>query len=161
MPQRKIVRFFFFFLPFLWKWIEISEIWLGMCVWFSQIFTNADKDHAAKVLSRLGLDDCFEGVICFETLNPPPQPAEDFLDHDNEKILLPGDEAGTSSDGSNTSLSSKSRILCKPSVEAIEAAIRIANVEPSKTVNPTEIYHPKGICLTQIAICAFYSSSKA
>nr|XP_019709969.1 uncharacterized protein C24B11.05-like [Elaeis guineensis] len=35
------------------------------------IFTNADKVHAAKVLSKLGLEDCFEGIICFETLNPP------------------------------------------------------------------------------------------
>ncbi|KAF8395600.1 hypothetical protein HHK36_019550 [Tetracentron sinense] len=35
-----------------------------------RIFTNADRVHAAKVLSRLGLEDCFEGIICFETLNP-------------------------------------------------------------------------------------------
>ncbi|TQE08188.1 hypothetical protein C1H46_006155 [Malus baccata] len=34
------------------------------------IFTNADKIHAAKALSRLGLEDIFEGIICFETLNP-------------------------------------------------------------------------------------------
>ncbi|KAB5540832.1 hypothetical protein DKX38_013806 [Salix brachista] len=34
------------------------------------IFSNADKAHVAKVLSRLGLEDCFDGVICFETLNP-------------------------------------------------------------------------------------------
>ncbi|KAK4412398.1 putative protein C24B11.05 [Sesamum alatum] len=34
------------------------------------IFTNADKVHAVKVLRRLGLEDCFEGIICFETLNP-------------------------------------------------------------------------------------------
>ncbi|CAI0471835.1 unnamed protein product [Linum tenue] len=36
----------------------------------TQIFTNADKVHALKALSRLGLEDCFEGIICFETLNP-------------------------------------------------------------------------------------------
>uniref|UniRef100_A0A803QJC9 Uncharacterized protein n=1 Tax=Cannabis sativa TaxID=3483 RepID=A0A803QJC9_CANSA len=29
-----------------------------------------DKVHAAKALKRLGLEDCFEGIICFETLNP-------------------------------------------------------------------------------------------
>ncbi|OMO91200.1 hypothetical protein COLO4_18546 [Corchorus olitorius] len=34
------------------------------------IFTNADKNHALRVLERLGLEDCFEGIICFETLNP-------------------------------------------------------------------------------------------
>ncbi|CAN1353403.1 Uncharacterized protein C24B11.05, partial [Linum perenne] len=65
------------------------------------IFTNADKAHVAEALKRLGLEDCFEGIICFETLNPP--------------------ETGT-------------RILCKPSVEAFEAAIRIADVDPSKTI---------------------------
>lgn len=31
----------------------------------NQIFTNADKAHAAQVLSRLGLEGCFEAVICF------------------------------------------------------------------------------------------------
>lgn len=34
------------------------------------IFTNGDKAHAIRVLSKLGLGDCFEGIICFETLNP-------------------------------------------------------------------------------------------
>ncbi|XP_034207267.1 uncharacterized protein C24B11.05 isoform X2 [Prunus dulcis] len=71
------------------------------------IFTNADKAHAAQVLNRLGLEDCFEGIICFETLNP-------------HHHLEPVD--------------SNSPILCKPSVEAIEAAIRIANVDPEKTI---------------------------
>ncbi|KHG22023.1 Ribosomal S12 methylthiotransferase RimO [Gossypium arboreum] len=28
------------------------------------------KVHAVKALTKLGLEDCFEGVICFETLNP-------------------------------------------------------------------------------------------
>ncbi|KEH43164.1 uncharacterized protein C24B11.05 isoform X1 [Medicago truncatula] len=65
------------------------------------IFTNADHTHAIEVLSRLGLEDCFEGIICFETLNP---------------------------------INSYQRILCKPSVEAFEAAIRIVNVDPKKTI---------------------------
>ncbi|XP_004288663.1 PREDICTED: uncharacterized protein C24B11.05 [Fragaria vesca subsp. vesca] len=84
------------------------------------IFTNADKAHAAEVRSRLCLEDCFEGIICFETLNPPhPQPV-DF-------ITAPDDCTGNN-------LNSKSPILCKPSVEAIEVAIRIANVDPQKTL---------------------------
>ncbi|KAF7804993.1 haloacid dehalogenase-like hydrolase [Senna tora] len=69
------------------------------------IFTNADEAHVVKVLKRLGLEDCFEGIICFETLNPPTQT------------------------GNN-----KSRILCKPSLEAFEATIRIADVDPKKTI---------------------------
>ncbi|XP_068334334.1 uncharacterized protein C24B11.05 [Pyrus communis] len=68
------------------------------------IFTNADRAHAAQVLNRLGLEDCFEGIICFETLNPPHN------------------------------LDDESPILCKPSVKASEAAIRIANVDPKKTI---------------------------
>ncbi|KAL9225212.1 hypothetical protein vseg_001161 [Gypsophila vaccaria] len=33
------------------------------------IFTNADKRHAFEVLQRLGLEDFFENITCFETLN--------------------------------------------------------------------------------------------
>ncbi|KAH7331548.1 hypothetical protein KP509_20G039700 [Ceratopteris richardii] len=33
------------------------------------VFTNADKAHAIKVLSRLNIEDCFERVICLETFN--------------------------------------------------------------------------------------------
>ncbi|KAK4423527.1 hypothetical protein Salat_1935500 [Sesamum alatum] len=68
------------------------------------IFTNADEAHVARVLSRLGLEDCFQGVICFETLNPPAYK------------------------------SNAAQILCKPSVEAMRAAVRIANVDPKKTM---------------------------
>lgn len=68
------------------------------------VFTNSDKGHVARVLNKLGLEDCFEGIICFETLNSHDDPM------------------------------SKSRILCKPSVEAFEAAIRIANLDPNKTI---------------------------
>ncbi|WOL11772.1 hypothetical protein Cni_G20536 [Canna indica] len=74
------------------------------------VFTNADKAHAAKVLKRLALEDCFEGVICFETLNQPPP------DSDTSKRI------------------DSSKILCKPSLEAFQAAIRIANIDPKKTI---------------------------
>ncbi|KAH7331547.1 hypothetical protein KP509_20G039600 [Ceratopteris richardii] len=33
------------------------------------VFTNADRVHAEKALSELGIEDCFERVICFETFN--------------------------------------------------------------------------------------------
>lgn len=82
-----------------------------------QIFTNSDHKHAVEVLNRLGLEDCFEGIICFETLNPP-------------NIDVSDDNHVTESGGFN----SHAQILCKPSVEAFEAAIRIANVDPKKTV---------------------------
>lgn len=61
-----------------------------------------------KVLNRLGLENCFEGIIGFETLNP--------------HYLEPVD------------CMTESPILCKPSVKAIEAAIPITNVDPEKTI---------------------------
>ncbi|KAI3679890.1 hypothetical protein L2E82_50870 [Cichorium intybus] len=37
------------------------------------IFSNANEAHVAEVLHRRGLEDCFEDVICFESLNPKNQ----------------------------------------------------------------------------------------
>jgi len=70
------------------------------------IFTNSDEAHAATVLEKMGLEGCFEGIICFETLNGP----------------LPG------------SSPSDKRILCKPSLESMEAVVEIAKLDPKKTV---------------------------
>lgn len=95
------------------------------------IFTNGDKAHVAQVLSRLGLGDCFEGIICFETLNPALEPAKDLLDGDS--VPAEGDTQFNGQTDS-TVVSSKMRILCKPSVEAMEAAIKIADLDPSKTI---------------------------
>ncbi|XP_077218333.1 uncharacterized protein LOC143852683 [Tasmannia lanceolata] len=113
------------------------------------IFTNADKAHVAQVLSRLGLEDCFEGVICFETLNPAPE-----LDNNDDKVdnyVLSTDdclaeqdehpfftesdlETDAVEDKSVNHLRLKSKILCKPSLEAMVAAILIANINPEKTL---------------------------
>ncbi|KAH9325321.1 hypothetical protein KI387_005499, partial [Taxus chinensis] len=81
------------------------------------IFTNGDRVHASKVLSRLGLEDCFEGVICFETLNPYPETAENINGWDTPISVIP-----------------KAPILCKPSKEAIERALCLANADPQKTI---------------------------
>lgn len=93
-----------------------------------QIFTNADKVHAAKVLHRLGLEDCFEGVICFETLNPsPPSPSQpQQYSVVDDGIIIQEDQ-----NGGNWR---NPKVLCKPSVLAMEAAIQIANLHPNKTV---------------------------
>ncbi|XP_043711269.1 uncharacterized protein C24B11.05 isoform X2 [Telopea speciosissima] len=100
------------------------------------IFTNADKAHAAQVLKGLGLEDCFEGVICFETLNPPLQ---SHYDIDDDHLCGGGGGGGGNGNGNacnggDVSEFSKSRIICKPSPEAFEAAIRIANIDPNKTI---------------------------
>uniref|UniRef100_A0A453AZP5 Uncharacterized protein n=1 Tax=Aegilops tauschii subsp. strangulata TaxID=200361 RepID=A0A453AZP5_AEGTS len=67
-----------------------------------QIFTNSDEAHAATVLEKMGLEGCFEGIICFETLNQKNS----------------GDK----------------RVLCKPSLESMEAVVEIAKLDPKKTV---------------------------
>uniref|UniRef100_A0A0E0AN58 Uncharacterized protein n=1 Tax=Oryza glumipatula TaxID=40148 RepID=A0A0E0AN58_9ORYZ len=87
------------------------------------IFTNSDKAHAATVLKKLGLEDCFEGIICFETLNPSTEPEEDDSD---------STDGGSSSDSSASH--SKRKILCKPSLESMEAVIEIAKLDAMKTV---------------------------
>lgn len=69
------------------------------------IFSNSDQAHVAKVLSRLDLEDCFQGIICFETLN-----------------------------NHNQNSSAENRIICKPLLQAMEAAVRIATTDPDKTL---------------------------
>ncbi|GFP91525.1 uncharacterized protein c24b11.05 [Phtheirospermum japonicum] len=89
-----------------------------------QIFTNADK-----VLSRLGLEDCFEGIICFETLNPTPRRPTSAS---NEIFDIMGHFAKLNSAGSSGL--PKTPIVCKPSEHAIEAALKITNIDPQRTL---------------------------
>ncbi|XP_062212904.1 uncharacterized protein C24B11.05-like [Phragmites australis] len=94
------------------------------------VFTNSDKAHADEVLHRLGLQGCFDGVICFETLNScndlcESQNCMPFSDEPSPNLVDLNESDG---------FRPKSPILCKPSIEAMEAAIRIANVDPKKTI---------------------------
>ncbi|KAL0545110.1 hypothetical protein IC582_020252 [Cucumis melo] len=98
------------------------------------IFTNADKDHTAKVLNKLGLEDCFEGIICFETLNPPQKSS--VLD---EKEHIPSSEifdiiAHFSQPNHPLMELPITPIVCKPSEAAIEWALKIANIDPQRTL---------------------------
>ena len=70
------------------------------------------------------MEDCFEGIICFETLNPLLEPT-DFMDAlDDNQVLAEGDKKPNTADSTDaSSVSSKSPILCKPSLESYEAAI--------------------------------------
>ncbi|MED6171420.1 hypothetical protein PIB30_040560 [Stylosanthes scabra] len=120
------------------------------------IFTNADKVHAAKALSRLGLEDCFEGIICFETLNPIHKTT---VSDDEDDILFLGSSKNNSTTNNNnnnndngsrksqifdiidhfskpnpTAVLPKTPIICKPSENAIELALKIANLDPQRTL---------------------------
>ncbi|KAL3530774.1 hypothetical protein ACH5RR_010096 [Cinchona calisaya] len=78
------------------------------------IFSNANEAHVAMVLSRLGLEGCFEGVICFETLNPTYN--------------------SSSANDDNVSELPKTPVICKPFEEAFAKAFKIADIEPEKTL---------------------------
>ncbi|WOK93770.1 hypothetical protein Cni_G02471 [Canna indica] len=93
------------------------------------IFTNADRVHAAKALQRLGLEDCFQGIICFETLNPLPSPSSE-----QEKATDVFDIVGHFSRPNNGVELPKSPILCKPSLEAMERALEVADISPQRTI---------------------------
>ncbi|XP_020519762.1 uncharacterized protein C24B11.05 isoform X4 [Amborella trichopoda] len=67
------------------------------------VFTNSDRAHAMKVLMRLNLEDCFEQIICFESLNP------------------------------HISMSREVPVVLKPSKEAMQIAIKLAQADPHKT----------------------------
>ncbi|KAI4373454.1 hypothetical protein MLD38_011579 [Melastoma candidum] len=73
------------------------------------IFTNADKAHASRVLHRLGLEDCFDGIICFETLNTANRPSA------SENVP-------------------KTPVVCKPFEEAYKQVFKLAGINPQKTV---------------------------
>ncbi|GMH08425.1 hypothetical protein Nepgr_010265 [Nepenthes gracilis] len=71
------------------------------------IFTNSDRNHATKVLHRLGVEDCVEQIICFETLNP------------NLCRATRPDEFP---------------IVLKPSLDAMKIAVDIATINPRRTL---------------------------
>ncbi|KAL5712660.1 hypothetical protein ACHQM5_014808 [Ranunculus cassubicifolius] len=71
------------------------------------IFTNSDRIHAIKVLEKLGLQDCFDQIICFETINP---------------------------NLSNSRTVDEFPVLLKPSIDAMKIALNVANVDPCRTL---------------------------
>ncbi|XP_050373752.1 uncharacterized protein LOC126791356 [Argentina anserina] len=71
------------------------------------IFTNSDRNHALTCLDRLGLNGCFEQIICFETMNPK-------LAGSTRPDEFP--------------------VVLKPSMEAMRIAIEAAEVDPRRTL---------------------------
>ncbi|KDP42241.1 hypothetical protein JCGZ_02971 [Jatropha curcas] len=93
------------------------------------IFSNADKVHVAKTLRKLGLEDCFERIICFETLNPNDNTNDNANNYENDLKI-----GGHSCHFDFGSVLPKTPVLCKPSEEAFEHAIKLANINPQRTV---------------------------
>ncbi|MBA0825560.1 hypothetical protein Goarm_010498, partial [Gossypium armourianum] len=94
------------------------------------IFTNADKNHADVVLNRLGLEDCFEGIICFETLNPTNE--DDSSADDSNTEIFDYYTCITCPD-SQLELPSP-KVVCKPLEKAYEQVFEMANINPQKTL---------------------------
>uniref|UniRef100_A0A7N0SWV7 Uncharacterized protein n=1 Tax=Kalanchoe fedtschenkoi TaxID=63787 RepID=A0A7N0SWV7_KALFE len=96
------------------------------------IFTNADKVHAAKVVNMLGLEDCFEDIVCFESLNPIHKNSLSDVENDKAEIFdIIGHFAKPKADCSTLP---KTPVVCKPSEYAIELALKIANINPRRTL---------------------------
>nr|XP_043622543.1 uncharacterized protein C24B11.05-like [Erigeron canadensis] len=91
------------------------------------IFSNANEAHVAEVLGRLGLEDCFDDVICFETLNPKGQDIDD--DNDATKSSVIGD-----ANNEPVAVLPKTPIVCKPFENAFQQAFLIAEINPEKSL---------------------------
>ncbi|KAL7589592.1 uncharacterized protein C24B11.05 [Lactuca sativa] len=90
------------------------------------IFSNANEAHVAEVLHRLGLEDCFEDVICFESLNPKNQ----ITNSDSPKSSVAGYDDVSKRDV----VLPESPIVCKPFENAFQQAFKMAKITPHKTL---------------------------
>ncbi|KAI3839447.1 hypothetical protein MKX03_020338 [Papaver bracteatum] len=89
------------------------------------VFTNADKIHTAKCLNRLGLEGCFEGILCFETLNPTQNCKINSDGEDEQNTELFDIFEHFSQPGNSQSELPKTPNVCKPSESAIEQALSV------------------------------------
>ncbi|XP_065878796.1 uncharacterized protein C24B11.05-like isoform X2 [Euphorbia lathyris] len=93
------------------------------------IFSNADKIHVAKVLRKLQLEDCFERIISFEILNPPPIHKTVITcnaKNDNEIKLLRAELMADQLP--------KTPTTCKPFQHSFQKAFNYANINPKTTI---------------------------
>ncbi|KAK7325023.1 hypothetical protein VNO77_29042 [Canavalia gladiata] len=97
------------------------------------VFTNSDEAHASRVLGRLGLEDCFERVISFETLNS----SNNLNTHENEyKPSSTGifDFYEYSRGPDSNIVLPKTPVVCKPFQDAFEKVFNIADIDPQRTL---------------------------
>ncbi|KAL0375221.1 UNVERIFIED_CONTAM: hypothetical protein Sradi_3437800 [Sesamum radiatum] len=106
------------------------------------IFTNADKVHAIEALSRLGLEECFEGIICFETLNPTHKSTAS--DDEDDIEFLGSRQSPNAENGSpeifdiighfsQPDAGSSGLGLLKKTINTIHL-LKIANIDPHRTL---------------------------
>ncbi|XP_051127072.1 uncharacterized protein LOC127248656 [Andrographis paniculata] len=101
------------------------------------IFTNSDRIHAMKALDRLGIRDCFEQIICFETMNP------------HLKNSRPDEFP----------------VVLKPSLQAMKIAIDAAEIDPRRTLflddNVKNVAAGKAVGLQTVLVGSSIKSKEA
>ncbi|KAF7823740.1 haloacid dehalogenase-like hydrolase [Senna tora] len=96
------------------------------------VFTNSDKAHADRVLHRLGLEDCFERIISFETLNTSNNDNPvDGKDGSKSGIF---DFYGYIRQPHSGMVLPKTPVICKPFEDAFERVFKMANITPQTTL---------------------------
>ncbi|KAL0348857.1 UNVERIFIED_CONTAM: hypothetical protein Sangu_1113500 [Sesamum angustifolium] len=102
------------------------------------VFTNSDRLHAMKALDCLGIRDCFEKIICFETMNP------NLL-----KSTRPDEFP----------------VVLKPSMEAMRIAIDVAEIDPRRTLflddNVKNVAAGKAVGLRTVLVGSAIKSKEA
>ncbi|KAK4382437.1 hypothetical protein Sango_2870400 [Sesamum angolense] len=102
------------------------------------VFTNSDRIHAMKALDRLGIRDCFEKIICFETMNP-----------NLSKSTRPDEFP----------------VVLKPSMEAMRIAIDVAEIDPRRTLflddNVKNVAAGKAVGLRTVLVGSAIKSKEA
>ncbi|KAK1357251.1 suppressor of disruption of TFIIS [Heracleum sosnowskyi] len=94
------------------------------------IFSNANDAHVATVLRILGIEDCFERIVTFESLNPTHESnVSDGRENQESNV-----GSGMDSDAGADPPLPKSPVICKPFENAFEQAFKIADINPKKTL---------------------------
>ncbi|KAL9264472.1 hypothetical protein AKJ16_DCAP09748 [Drosera capensis] len=97
------------------------------------VFTNGDEAHLSRALERLGLVDCFDRIICFETLNPTKGNNASHDSHENASEIFDIMKYCADPDGSGLTLP-KTPVVCKPFEDAYEEAFKLAEIDPKRTL---------------------------
>ncbi|XP_002967383.2 uncharacterized protein C24B11.05 isoform X2 [Selaginella moellendorffii] len=140
---------------------ELREMLLSMPQ-RKYVFTNADKNHASKALHRMGLEDCFDTVICFETIMG--HEGTDMIKKATGKDKRVGRQSLKMVESSTSvavvckpeANNTVAAIICKPSPEAMKRAVEIINVDAKRALffddSPRNIAAGKAVGLHTVLV---------
>lgn len=99
--------------------------------------------HALRALTRLGLKDCFERIICFETLNPIGKGNSqngDAILANKAKVPEIFDIMKYAAESNSNVILPMTPIVCKPFEDSFKLVFKIAEIDPARTVNMIWIF---------------------